>query len=144
MFGYDEYIDRFSRLAHPNPLPDNMPITYAVMLDRPIGAVGKHSNVLSIQFVGGGTLCIWDDGQSCCESRYMTTDDELDTFVGAKVVGLEVVDGPDVPSDEDDYGDAHEQTFVKLETTMGTITMVTHNEHNGYYGGFNVTTKWED
>lgn len=122
-----------------------LPVFYAAALDEPITGVSVHaeSDVLHVQFPSG-TLHVWDNGQSCCESRYMTTDDDLPSFVGAKVVSLEAVEGPDIPYEEESYGDVHEQMFVKLETTAGTITLVTHNEHNGYYGGFDVATRWED
>jgi hypothetical protein len=32
--------------------------------------------------------------------------------------------------------DVHETCFVEVQATGGFITLVTHNEHNGYYGGF--------
>lgn len=141
MDNYEAYIDAMRRLAQPSTITDHMPVMYAAMLNRPIEAVTQEYDALSIRFVGGGSLRIWDNGQSCCENRYMTTDDELDTFVGAKVVSLDAVDGP---TEDGEYGEPHEQMFVKLETTAGTITMVTHNEHNGYYGGFDVQTVWVD
>lgn len=120
-----------------------LPVFYAVALDEPITSVGVDDDVLCVR-LPSGTLRVWDNGQSCCESRYMTTDDDLPSFVGAKVVGLEAVEGPDIPYEGESYGEVHEQMFVKLETTAGTITLVTHNEHNGYYGGFDVETKWEE
>lgn len=151
MYTFDEYAAHMAGLAHPTWLPEHMPVMYAAMLGRPIisAFVDNHGDgELVIRFGGGGTLKVWDNGRSCCESRYMTTDDDLPSFIGAKVVSLEAVDGPDVEEvpDEDGctYGEVHEQTFVKLETTMGTITLVTHNEHNGYYGGFDIACKWED
>ena len=142
MMNYDEYADAIKRLLHPHGAQEYIPVSYAAMLGRPIEVVTQEDDELLVRFVGGGLLRIWDGGQSCCENRYMTTDDELDTFVGAKVVSLDAVDGPDVEAQYD--GDYHQQMFVKLETTAGTITMVTHNEHNGYYGGFDVAVKWVD
>lgn len=63
------------------------------------------------------------------------TDDELNDFVGAKFIKAEIVDGPDLET-----GDScHEQQFLLIDTSLGTFTMVTHNEHNGYYGGFALT-----
>lgn len=149
MLSYAQYKERLERLAAPTRLPEHMPIMYAISLERPISGAGVYDDMLKLTFAGGGTLTIWDNGQSCCENRYMTTDDELETFIGAKLVGFEVVCGPDVEDqpDEDGWGfgvPPHEQMFVKLETTMGTITLVTHNEHNGYYGGFDVESLWED
>jgi hypothetical protein len=141
---FAEYVENLSNLAAPTRLPEHLPIMYAISQSRPIAhaSVDSETETLSIKFEGcSGKLLIWDNGQSCCETRYMSTDDLLPTFTGAKLVGFEVVDGPDI---EDEYGDAHEQMFVKLETTMGTITLVTHNEHNGYYGGFDIESRWED
>lgn len=93
---------------------------------------GAEDGQLLFSFVGGGGLSLRDEGRSCCESRYMTTDDDLTHFVGAEFRGAEVRDGPDV---EDEYG-AHEQSFLIVTTSEGSFTVVTHNEHNGYYGGF--------
>lgn len=80
----------------------------------------------------GVRTLITDDGQSCCESRYLTCDDDLDTFRLGRIVKIELVSVPDI---EDD-GDHHECAFFKIDTTKGPITVRTHNEHNGYYGGF--------
>lgn len=82
--------------------------------------------------VRGGTLRIVDDGQSCCESRYITCDDDLASFAGAEVQSIEVAAGPDIDTG---YG-VHEQQFLRVITDRGVITCCTHNEHNGYYGGF--------
>lgn len=145
--GYDKYVENIKRVFHPDSPPENLAVSYAAMLGRPIkNAVVDNSDdgCLRIKFEGGGTLEVRDDGRSCCESRYMSTDDDLSSFVGAKVVSLEAVEGPDIPCEGESYGEVHETMFVKLETTMGTITLVTHNEHNGYYGGFDVETEWED
>lgn len=142
MVSYGEYAEHLTRLVQPHPIPEHMPVSYAALLGRPIGVVSVEGDTLCVRFVGGGALRIRDDAQECCESRYVTTDDDLPSFVGAKVVSLEAAEGPDILCEEG--GDAHETMFVKLETTAGTITLVTHNEHNGYYGGFDVVSTWED
>lgn len=136
--------ERVVRSLNPEADTSTLPFFYAVSLGEPIEHVvlDKDEDMLTIR-LGSGSLKVWDDGQNCCESRYMTTDDELDTFIGAKLVSLEAVEGPDIPYEGESYGDCHEQMFVKLETTAGTITLVTHNEHNGYYGGFDVRVRWE-
>tara|TARA_R110000868_G_scaffold63218_1_gene190520 strand:+ start:72 stop:473 length:402 start_codon:yes stop_codon:yes gene_type:complete len=90
---------------------------------------------LTIGFDDGIAIQIWDDGQSCCESRYITTDDDVQSLVGNVLRRIEAKDGPNA---EDDYGD-HEQVFVEVGTDQGFITLVNHNEHNGYYGGFGLT-----
>jgi hypothetical protein len=88
----------------------------------------------SLKFVFGddSKLTIYDAGQNCCESRYMRTDDNLADFVGAKFLGTETKDAPDM---EDDYN-VHEVQFLEVKTDKGVFTMASHNEHNGYYGGF--------
>lgn len=91
---------------------------------------------LRIGFSDGKVIEIWDDGQSCCESRYMTTDDDPASLVGHTLARIEAKDGPD---SEGEYGDCHEQVFVEVGTDKGFITIANHNEHNGYYGGFGLT-----
>jgi len=107
-------------------------------------AQGKVIKSLEMSDVGDGellvrfeesTLIIRDDGRSCCESRYMTTDDDLNSFVGATFTGVELRDGPEMTTE---YGEPHEQQFLLVNTSLGTFTVVTHNEHNGYYGGFYI------
>ena len=34
--------------------------------------------------------------------------------------------------------------IMKDETSLGDFTVCTHNEHNGYYGGFRVAATWSD
>jgi hypothetical protein len=95
-------------------------------------ALGEED--LRLTFEDGAEIRIWDGGQSCCESRYMRTDDDLSSFAGAKLVGAEL---SDVESHEDQENYCtHEMQFLRLSTDRGTIVVSTHNEHNGYYGGF--------
>lgn len=103
-------------------------------------AVGKkilglklEDNRLAFEFEGGYKMSLFDDGQSCCENRYMRTDDNLADYIGATLTGAEVKDAPNVP---DEYGDEHEVQFLEVQTSAGVLTMSNHNEHNGYYGGF--------
>lgn len=96
---------------------------------------GEHFDGLYFTFEDGSRMKLSDEGQDCCEFRYMQTDDELPYFVGSKLVGVEVADGPDIGSGEDD---AHETAFLRVTTDRGVFTIVTHNENNGYYGGFAV------
>lgn len=91
---------------------------------------------LRITFESGRTVTIWDDGQSCCEHRYMSTDDDLSQFVGAAFLGHEVRAAPD---QEDEYGEVSECQFLVILTDRGNIVFANHNEHNGYYGGFVLT-----
>ena len=97
----------------------------------------RDNNGLRFGFTDGTTLAIFDDGQSCCEHRYMHTDDPLDAFVGAQFRGAEVRDGPT----EDTEYEIKESQFLIVHTSAGDFTVVNYNEHNGYYGGFDLKAK---
>ena len=100
-------------------------------------------DVLKVQFDDGSMLLAFDDGQSCCESRYMRTDDKFEDFVGATLVSMELKQAPDITEeDEDGWGQTHEVQFLELMTSKGALTMASHNEHNGYYGGFAIELRF--
>lgn len=90
---------------------------------------------ISLTLADDKVISIWDNGQYCCEHRYMTTDDDIQSLVGNSLVRIEAKDAPDVA---DKWGE-HEQVFVEIATDKGFVTIVNHNEHNGYYGGFGLT-----
>jgi len=94
--------------------------------------------VLHFVFADGYKMGILDAGQSCCESRWMSTDDDLPYYVGTFLQDIRIQDGPDIPSSEE-----HQTQFLKITTSKGVFTMVTHVEHNGYYGGFSVVARKE-
>ena len=87
---------------------------------------------LVITFTDKSGIVIYDAGRSCCESRWMHTDDELSAFVGAKLLDAEIRKGS---VDESDY-EYKESQFIIVKTSLGEFTLVNYNEHNGYYGGF--------
>jgi hypothetical protein len=110
---------------------------------------GDNREQLAIEFNEGRTLVIADNGQSCCESRYMTCDDDLSGHEGGSLLYVEmdaaappskadVVVEPEPAEDDWDSDNCHETMFVKVQTTKGSFTLCTHNEHNGYYGGFSL------
>jgi len=72
---------------------------------------------------------IWDDGQ-------MTTDDDVSTLIGGVLQRIEPKAGE---CKTGEYDDEHETVFIEVGTDKGFITIVNHNEHNGYYGGFGLT-----
>ena len=109
-------------------------------MGKTITALSLTDDQLRFEFEDGSRLRLWDNGQSCCESRYMQTDDDLPYYIGAKFVGAEVRDGG---STEGEYGDTHEIQFLVVTTDRGTFSMASHNEHNGYYGGFWITASVE-
>lgn len=93
---------------------------------------------IRLSLAGGSVaLDLVDTGQSCCEHRYMTSDDDFAYYEGATLLGVEVKPGPDV---EAKY-DTHETAFLDIKTSRGVFTVVTHNEHNGYYGGFSLRAR---
>jgi hypothetical protein len=74
--------------------------------------------------------------QSCCENwGYLTTNDNLQEFVGAKLLGVKMVDTAlhVDPIDEKNFYEAS-LMFVNFETSNGTMQLVAYNDHNGYYG----------
>lgn len=111
-------------------------------------AVGKvikkaeltDSDHLVLTFEDYSELDIYDDGQSCCEHRYMRTDDDLNDLVGCKLLGLELKEAPTVM---DDWSE-HEIQFLEVKTDKGCVTMASHNEHNGYYGGFSIELRYKE
>lgn len=95
-----------------------------------------------IELDGNTTIRIWDNGQSCCESRYITCDDDVNDLVGNVLTGIEAKEG----GEKEAGGDCHEFVFIEVTTNKGCIQFCNHNVHNGYYGGFGlsvteVTTK---
>jgi hypothetical protein len=95
---------------------------------------------LRMALSNGKNYTISDDGQSCCESRYMSCDDVLQSFVGATISGIEQRDGSGWLNNHENtytYG-SHDVEFVVISTNKGAITLASHNEHNGYYGGFGL------
>lgn len=117
-------------------LSDNSETVYAIraVLEKQISALSMSDDALHISVEGGPHIKIWDDGQSCCERRYMMTDDDLPYFVGATLQDIELRDAPNEPHE---WGE-HEVQFLVITTSKGAFTMATHNEHNGYYGGFAI------
>ena len=104
-----------------------------------------NDSALSITFADGSKLTLFDDGHSCCETRYMRTDDNLAEYIGGRLLGAEVKDVPELIGfwkDEDEYGD-HDIQFLEITTSKGSFVMSNHNEHNGYYGGFCIEAKYE-
>jgi hypothetical protein len=121
--------------------PDNAPEVDALTL-----SLGK--TITHVQIIGDETLRFdFEDGpsvtmvdeHSCCEHRYMTTDDNLEEMSGAILRDVTCAQGPDVVVE----GDFHESAFLRIQTSKGEFVICTHNEHNGYYGGFNLSVKSE-
>jgi hypothetical protein len=102
----------------------------------------SSDDALVFTFEDGTRLRLWDDGYWCCEHRYMTTDDDLPYYQGATLMNIELRDAPDVEP-KDEYDECHEVQFLVVTTNRGTFSMASHNEHNGYYGGFAIVATTE-
>lgn len=100
----------------------------------------KDENLI-LKFENGSGIRIFDDGQSCCESRYMVCDDKLDEFIGTQLLDIEVKDGPSTSGED---GGEHEQQFVDIKTSKGVFQIRNHNQHNGYYGEFSIVARLLD
>ena len=105
---------------------------------RKITEASCSDECLRISFDDGVTIQISDEGQSCCESRYITCDDDPTDLVGCTLRAIETRPVHDI---EGEHGDVHEQIFIDIKTDKASINLCTHNEHNGYYGGFGLTIK---
>jgi hypothetical protein len=103
--------------------------------------IDNDTGVSMVHFVMqcGGELDLFDDGQSCCEHRYFTCDDDLTQFWGAEIVDVVLKPGGETEND-----DVHEWAFVEVVTSKGSFTFTAHNDHNGYYGGINLSVMWKD
>jgi len=108
---------------------------WASLIGKRVSAASLGNDALSISFDDGTRVEIWDAGQSCCESRCMVCDDDLSTLVGGTLIQGAFKDGPDT---QGEYGECHEVQFMEITTSTGWATVSNHNEHNGYYGGFDA------
>ncbi len=102
---------------------------------RKITAAAMVDNSFLLGFADGVTIKIWDSGQDCCERRYMRTDDVAADLIGRTLASIEV---KRVETNSDNNGDPHEIAFMEINADGLIIAFSTHNEHNGYYGGFDL------
>lgn len=109
---------------------------YQAALNKIIERAWVADNRLYLLFSDKSQIRFYDNGQSCCEDRYMSTDDNLDYFAGAVFLKAEVRGVAE--TSKDGYGEEHEIQFLLITTDKGVFTMANHNVHNGYYGGFSL------
>lgn len=110
---------------------------FSEAIGKTIKRVWLADDALKFTFEDGTNLELMDDGQSCCESRYMVTDDKLEDYAGATLISGVLKEGPDMPAEYD----SHETQFLEIQTSKGAFTMTSHVEHNGYYGGFAIRAR---
>ena len=111
-------------------------ISTAVFIAEVITLTLLHPNRIAT------VVTLSDEGQSCCEIRYMSLDgDNVNDLVGARFHHVQV---RGVASTDDGDSELHEINFVEIVTDKGGITFSMHNEHNGYYGGIDLTVSVEE
>lgn len=103
-----------------------------------INYISLDSDAVIINFIDGSVIR-FTNYQSCCESRYFQTDDNLDYYRDCDFYDIEI-NGSE--SEDSDYG-CHDIGFFDIRTSNGVLTFANHNEHNGYYGGISLQTSIE-
>lgn len=95
-----------------------------------------EENIFYLEFADNSKISIKDDGQQCCERRYMSTDDKLEYLIGSEFLDISVKKTvrDDIRSEKGEL----EICFVEVLTNKGGIILETHNDHNGYYSGFDL------
>jgi hypothetical protein len=106
---------------------------FKACVGKTIAKVVMSGEALRFEFTDETAMELFDDGQSCCESRYMTCDEDFASYVGATLMDAEVCEAPSRTSEG---GEDHDCAFLRVTTSAGILTCETHVEHNGYYGGF--------
>ncbi len=96
-----------------------------------LSALAIINDSLRLDFADGRAIELFDDGQSCCERRWMESQSDLAYYVGATLTDVEI--GESSSSGDDDV---EETQFLRVMTDRGVITIANYNRHNGYYGGF--------
>lgn len=75
---------------------------------------------------------------SCCESPgYFMSEDNLDEFIGAQLVSVDIVDQYLKPEQMVKIYDGGVM-FVNFTTDRGVLQFVAYNMQNGYYGHYAV------
>lgn len=78
-----------------------------------------------------------EDKQSCCETRYFHTDDNIADLIGKHLNRIEqknTVYG----KDDDTYGNVTAITFLEIQAGTDCVSFAAYNRHNGYYGSVNI------
>lgn len=79
------------------------------------------------------------DFQICCENYgYLITNDEIEDFIGANLLGVSIVDTAlnNKQLEELECLGGGSAMFVNFETSNGLLQLVAYNAHDGYYKYF--------
>lgn len=102
-------------------------------LGKTLGLAKLENDRLFLEFTDGTFLALSDTAQYCCESRWMEVDHDMTFYAGSSLLGVRVEPG----QGEHDA----ECAFLWIDTSYGSFEAKTYNEHNGYYGGFEINAK---
>lgn len=76
--------------------------------------------------------------KSCCELwGYFISNDDLQDFIGASILDINIVDeclNVKKLKDNCDIFFEGKVIFINIETSNGTLQFTAYNSHNGYYG----------
>lgn len=122
-------------------LPTSVQPVIKPLLGQTITGIVVNYNETILRFGGDPVtqLRLWDS-PDCCEDRYMSTDDDLAYYEGAKLVDVEIREAPPI---EETNSVEHEMHFLVIKTDRGEFVVEQHNEHNGYYGGLSLNASRE-
>jgi hypothetical protein len=76
--------------------------------------------------------------EACSEKGILETQDDLDDYIGAEILDIEIVD-----TEKDIYKSLTDRVyrfyssnaeFVNVKTSKGKLQFAVYNAHNGYYG----------
>lgn len=112
-------------------------------LGRKIVAAGmdrEYDGKVMLCLDDGGFIVVYDKSSACCGTRYITTDDDIQSLVGGVLTRIECKPGASMV----EGGECHETMFVEIGTDKGFVTLTTHNKHNGYYSGFDLEIRGLD
>lgn len=121
-------------------------------------SLNADDSILSFKLDGGVVFEVYQSLQECCEVRWMHTDDELDDFLGARLLDFDIRTGgvsectPEEMNSKPSWYDPYAHTeayyteseFLIVKTTAGEFTVVSYNSHNGYYSGFYISCRITD
>lgn len=86
-----------------------------------------------VRLTTGFVFLIMEMGQNCCESPgYFLSEEDLDSFVGAEYLGVDIVDEALATVEKPAIYEGGVM-FVNINTNKGPLQFVAYNEHNGYY-----------
>ena len=106
---------------------------------KTISSIELNEDVLRMKFNDSTEFELSFD-QCCCEERFMSTDDDLNYYIGSKFTGAAL---QNLHIEEETNDAYHEVAFLNISTSLCVFTIDSHNKHNGYYSGFCLRIKGE-